>query len=84
MDIQLKMFLNFKAYLPPDADDGTARVSIQDGATIESLLSALGVPVQEPKIVILNGLSKGMSHEVNECVLRDGDVVSFFPPIAGG
>jgi len=84
VNIEVRMFINFKDYLPPHAKDGRAIVAIQDGATLLDLYGQLGVPVEEPKIVVLNGISQGTTDEVNGRVLNDGDIVAVFPPIGGG
>lgn len=84
MNIEVRMFINFKSYLPPGSHDGKAILSIHDGSTLTDLYNMLGIPVQEPKIVVLNGISQGTSPEVNSHVLNDGDIVSLFPPIGGG
>jgi sulfur carrier protein len=84
MNIQVRAFINFKDYLPPDAQDGRAVICLGDGATFTDLLKALGIPLGEPRIVVLNGVSQGTSPEVNDRVLRDGDIVALFPPLGGG
>ena len=84
MNIEVRTFINFKNYLPPDAKDGKAVLAIRDGATFADLLSELGIPMEEPRIVVLNGVSQGTSPEVNSRVLNEGDIVAIFPPLGGG
>ncbi|MCX5901490.1 MAG: MoaD/ThiS family protein [Proteobacteria bacterium] len=84
MNIEVRTFINFKSYMPPDAKDGKAVLSIKDGATFSDLLNELGIPLEEPRIVVLNGVSQGTAPEVNTRVLNDGDIVAIFPPIGGG
>jgi sulfur carrier protein ThiS len=47
--------------------------------TVRVLLTALGVPDEVPKIVLVNG-----QHAMENYVLRNGDIVSVFPPLIGG
>ena len=84
MNIEVRTFINFKSYMPPDAKDGKAVLSIKDGATFADLLHKLGIPIEEPRIVVLNGVSQGTDPEVNTRVLSEGDIVAIFPPIGGG
>ncbi len=84
MNIEVRTFINFKSYMPPDAKDGKAVLSIKDGATFSDLLKVLGIPMEEPRIVVLNGVSQGTTPEVNTRVLQEGDIVAIFPPIGGG
>lgn len=84
MNIEVRTFINFKGYLPPDAQDGKAVLSIKDGSTFSDLLKVLGIPMDEPRIVVLNGVSQGTAPEVNTRVLNEGDIVALFPPLGGG
>lgn len=84
MNIEVRAFMNFKSYLPPDAQEGKAVLSINDGATFEDLLKVLGIPLEEPRIVVFNGVSQGTLPEINTRVLNDGDIIALFPPLGGG
>jgi len=84
MKIELRAFMKFKTYLPSDSIDGKAMISLKDGATVADLLGALGIPLDEQKLIIINGISRGVSGTVNAKTLGDGDVVAIFPPAAGG
>jgi hypothetical protein len=85
MDIEVRMFMKFREYLPPHSADGKAIVSLSDGATFADLLHALRIPLDEPKLVVLNGISQGIAtEETNAEKLTDGDVVAIFQPAGGG
>ena len=81
MNIELKMFMKFKKYLPPDSVDGKAVMSLEEGSTLEDLMNILGIAGDEPKIVVINGISHGVA---DSQILKEGDVVSFFAPVGGG
>ena len=79
------MFMKFREYLPSGSSDGKAHISLKDGATFVDLLDTLGIPREEPKLVIINGISRGVvSDTFNTEALSDGDVVAIFPPAGGG
>jgi sulfur carrier protein len=51
-----------------------------DGQTrIHDILSKLKIPDEIPMIILVNGV-----HGKKEQILKDGDVLSVFPPVAGG
>lgn len=78
------MFMSFKQYLPAGSAEGKAILSLKDGTTFVELLDTLGIPHDKPKLVIINGISRGVSDTVNAETLNDGDVVAIFPPALGG
>ncbi len=79
--VQVKMFLTYVKYLPADASEGKAWISLEKGSTLGDLMGALGIPTDEQGTAVINGISYGV-----DCsqVLKEGDVVSFFSPVAGG
>jgi sulfur carrier protein ThiS len=52
---------------------------IEKGSTIRAVLSFLGIPVSETKIILVNGRPK----EIDD-VLANSDRLAIFPPVAGG
>jgi molybdopterin converting factor small subunit len=48
--------------------------------TAEALVRTLGIPDDLPRMVLVNGLDA----DPEGTPLRDGDVVTVFPPLAGG
>jgi molybdopterin converting factor small subunit len=78
------MFMDYRQYLPVDAVEGKARVAVEEGATVEDLLRSLGIPLDEAKILVINGISHGTSPSAVNYELADGDVVAIFPPVGGG
>jgi molybdopterin converting factor small subunit len=54
-------------------------IELPTGATVGDLVRALGIPDEMPRIVLVNG------HDAEDVrTLEAGDVVSAFPPLAGG
>lgn len=84
MNIELKLFMQFKNYLPSDSQDDKAIISLKEGATVDDLLKTIGIPNDEPKLLVINGVSQGTTTDSNTQVLKDRDVVSIFPPVGGG
>ena len=80
MKIQLNLFASLSRFLPVPPKSGFSNLlEVSEGTTIGSLLTDLKVPADLPKIIFLNGL-----HAEATTVLKDGDRVGVFPPLAGG
>ncbi|RJX17994.1 MAG: MoaD/ThiS family protein [Desulforudis sp.] len=77
--VSVRLFATLQRYLPP-ANIGEATVmDVSPGTTVQSLLGELGVPLEQVKIVMINGI-----HTETDYVLQEGDRVGVFPPVAGG
>jgi molybdopterin converting factor small subunit len=80
MKIQLNLFASLTRFLPETEGAGFSNtVEIKDGTTIEALLDQLKIPREQPKIIFLNGI-----HAEVITVLKEGDRLGVFPPLAGG
>jgi len=84
MEIELKLFMMFITYGPADQVDGRSKLRLEPGARFIDVLRKINMPVEEDKIIVINGISHKQGEEVNALELNDGDVVAIFPPIAGG
>jgi sulfur carrier protein ThiS len=80
VQIELHLFATLAGYLPRGAVDGSARITLARPMTAEQLVHSLGIPDELPCMVLINGVDA----VPGEAPLRDGDVVSIFPPLAGG
>ncbi len=79
MKIELRLYASLKKYLP-DQSDGTASIlEVKEGTTVREVLTRLGIPLDAPKIIFLNGIQA-----TGDAVLKDGDRLGAFPPVAGG
>ena len=79
MNIEVRLFANLAQMLPPDSQNKRARMTVENGTTIGGLLNILKINHSITKILMVNGVQKDIETELHE-----GDVVSVFPPIAGG
>jgi molybdopterin converting factor small subunit len=73
--IQLKLFASLRQFSPPNPD----QVDIQEGETVGDVLRRLNIPVDEVRLVFLDGV-KGDTTSV----LGGGERVGVFPPVGGG
>lgn len=80
MKIQLNLFAFLTRFLPdPEGSGFSNLVEIEEGTTIETFLDHLKIPREQPKIIFLNGI-----HAEGTTVLKEGDRLGIFPPLAGG
>ena len=80
MHIEVKLFANLRKNLPPGSTGSKARLTLDDGATLQTLISVLNIPVELAQMVLVNG---EQTREFDR-QLTEGDTVSIFPPVAGG
>lgn len=77
--IEVRAYATLLKYMP-DLDLAKGKmIDIEDNTSIESLLKLLGIPKEETKIIIVNGV-----HAELDFVLKNDDRVAIFPPVAGG
>lgn len=79
MKVEVKLFANFREHLPPGSDKYACWLELEEGTTISQVLMKLKIPESVPMILLVNGL-----HSKVEDVLQPGEVLSVFPPVAGG
>lgn len=75
MHIELRGFATLAVYVPRNAED----YALADGASVAGLISGLGIPPAEVKIIFVNGVRCEPDR-----VLLDGDRVGLFPAVGGG
>ncbi|HEU5316746.1 MAG TPA: MoaD/ThiS family protein [Chloroflexota bacterium] len=78
MKVNVVFFGDFVRFKPADWQGKRGTVEVPDGATIDALATKLGIG-DEPCVVMLNEEAHHRGAE-----LKEGDTVTFLPPIAGG
>jgi len=80
MKIEVKLYASLGRYMPQDVlVKGQDDVEVGEGTTIKTLLEDLKVPLETVKLIFLNGI-----HAKDNEILKDGDRLGVFPPVAGG
>ena len=54
-------------------------MEVEEGTQVKELIARMNIPQEAPKFIFLNGV-----HAQGDEVLKDGDRVGAFPPVAGG
>ncbi|UCD87583.1 MAG: MoaD/ThiS family protein [Desulfobacterales bacterium] len=80
MIIEVKVFSSLCHYIPKSERRlDRHKWDIDEGATVQQVLKMVGLPDDEVRVLLING-----RNAKRENVLKEGDVLHVFPPMAGG
>ena len=80
MQIEIKLLTRLKQYLPePDSEGNVRLLEIAEPATVENVLKKLGIPLDMPKVIMLNDRQGAIDDKVDP-----GDRLAIYPPVGGG
>ena len=79
----LKLFASLSEFLPAGAKYNAVEVRLENGTTVASLLAEMRVPEGLCHLVLLNGIFVPPGRR-DSTAIAEGDVVSVWPPVAGG
>lgn len=74
MKVKIKLFATLRNYGPDEQE-----TELPENATLEDALTLLNLPEKIPVLKIVNGEHRNLKH-----LLKEGDEIALFPPIAGG
>ncbi|MBI2370347.1 MAG: MoaD/ThiS family protein [Deltaproteobacteria bacterium] len=78
MKVEVKLFATFREHLPPGHKESCV-LELAEGARVVEVMETLRIPRDLPNMILLNGRQGAPESE-----LHHGDVLSIFPPLAGG
>jgi len=78
MTIELRRFASLRKHLPPGSPRGKCSLDLPDGATVGAVWAQVHSPLANAHMI------NGEHDREVERALADGDVLSVFPPVAGG
>lgn len=81
--IKLKLFASLADYLPAGAQRNEAALTLPEAPTIGALIAQFCLPEKLVHLVLVNGNYIDAAARA-EHVLKDGDTLAIWPPIAGG
>lgn len=79
MRVKLRLFATYRQYLPPRTEATTIEIDVQEGTSVSDLMSMYNIPLGAESVILVNGMTPSLGDQVKE-----GDVVSAFPAMAGG
>jgi len=79
MQIEVRLFATFRDRLPSGSGPFSCHLDVEPGTPLRAVLHRFQIGDDTPKILLVNG-----RHASPDYALNDDDVVSVFPPVAGG
>ena len=79
MKVDVCLFATLGRYLPPGSPRDRVTLELPQHTTVGQVVASLGIPIDLETLRVVNGRDAELDQ-----VLRDGDVLSIFPPLAGG
>ena len=79
MRVEVRVFATLRPYLPELGIGEAKVVEVPEGTTFDQLREMLGLPADEVKVIMRNGL-----HVEPDDLVQDGDRIAFIPAVAGG
>jgi molybdopterin synthase sulfur carrier subunit len=83
MQIKIEFYASLMRYLPPGKSRFRREISVDDGLRLSKLIEKYHIPAEMAHIVLVNGRFVDPEHRA-ERELIEGDIVSIWPPVAGG
>lgn len=84
MKVTLKLFASLSAHLPAEARTRHCLdLEVAAGSTVLDLIRSQGIPPGQCAIVLVDGVWVGQDERAAR-VLRDGEILAIWPPVAGG
>ena len=83
MNISIEFYASLMKYLPPGSSRFRRDVKVDDGLKLDPLIEQYHISAAEAHIVLVNGHFVGGEDRADH-VLQENDVISIWPPVAGG
>jgi molybdopterin converting factor small subunit len=84
MHITFKLYASLTEHLPPAArTSNRMALDVSEGAAIAQIIEPFGLPEKLVHLVLVNGVYVEPADRLTR-VLKEGDVLAIWPPIAGG
>ena len=84
MKITFKLYASLTDFLPPSVRTANQMpLELAEGTAIEKVIEPFGLPAKMVHLVLVNGTYVAPAQRLSH-ILKDGDVLAIWPPIAGG
>lgn len=84
MQITFKLYATLGDLLPSHAVRNVAKIQVDDNATLHSIIDEYRVPRELAHLVLINGVFVCDADRDQAGLLKEGDVLAIWPPVAGG
>ncbi|MFT5113782.1 MAG: molybdopterin synthase sulfur carrier subunit [Parasphingorhabdus sp.] len=83
MQITLKLFASLGDNLPGHAKKNAAEIEVENSISLNQLIDTYQVPRELAHLVLVNGIFY-CEADRDASLLKEGDTVAIWPPVAGG
>ena len=83
MNISIEFYASLMKYLPPGKSRFKRDIRVEEGLAVSSLIKQFHISPEEAHIVLVNGHFVTVEDRDGRA-LTEGDVISIWPPVAGG
>jgi len=79
MRVTVKLHATLKKHLPPGSSEDGIELEVREGATVAEVIERLGIPAKHAGMLVSDD-----EYLERTTVVRDGQEIDVFPPLAGG
>lgn len=83
MNVRLKLYATLGKFLPSTAKRNEVSLTVDDRTSVLDLLTQHNVPMETCHLILVNGVYAAPAR-AGEAMLKEGDTVAVWPPVAGG
>ncbi|NJD34939.1 MAG: MoaD/ThiS family protein [Betaproteobacteria bacterium] len=84
MKITFKLFATLQDYLPAEGRKNNAlALDLEEGTTVDQVVKRFGLPERLVHLVLIDGAFVAPGERAGR-VLREGETLAIWPPVAGG
>jgi hypothetical protein len=81
MKLTVKLFASLTSYLPSYAENQTMTMEAEEGASVGQILEMCGVPLEQCRLIMINGITHTNPTVSMELELRQGDTLAVLPKV---
>ncbi len=79
MKVAVELFATLAVHLPPGSSRDSVSIEVPERTTVAEVMTMLKIPLDLDCLTVVNGRDVDPEHRLSE-----GDVLTMFPPLAGG
>jgi sulfur-carrier protein len=85
MNITFKLHATLRDYLPEDAAHHrtTVALDVPEGSTVQQIIDRYNLPIKLVHLVLVDGVYLA-KEERTARILKEGEALAIWPPVAGG